>query len=282
MEAKCISFGGLSVDEAVSREILRVVQPAAVDAATLAVTQEGRRQDELVETLSMELKAARYAEGLARKQHFVVDPENRLVAAELERRWNAALQELSELEAKLEHARVQRQPRQVKRACLEALPGDLDRIWNSADTDMRLKKRILRTLVEDIVVDIDIEQSEVDIIIHWKGGLHSELRIPRRRRGQGGPRTSADVDEAIRQLVLVCDDKEVASFLTRNGISTARGNRWSGVGVCSFRSKRAIPVHPKDSTEWLNLTQAAEHLGVFQKTARRAAEDGDVTAMHPL
>jgi hypothetical protein len=102
MEAKCISFGGLSVDAAVSQEVLRVVQPCAVDAAVLAVTQENHRHDELIETLLLELKAARYAEGLARKQYNAVDPDNRLVASELERRWNAALQKVNNIEGRVE------------------------------------------------------------------------------------------------------------------------------------------------------------------------------------
>ncbi len=282
MEAKCISFGGLSVDEAVSREILRVVQPAAIDAAALAVSQEGRRQEELVAALLLELKAACYAEGLARKQHNAVDPENRLVAAELERRWNSALEKVSDVEGKLESARVHQQPRQLDRASLGSVACDLDRVWNSPETDSRLKKRIVRTLVEEIVVELDVERGEVELVIHWKGGVHSELRIARRRRGQGGPRTSADVDEAIRQLVLVCDDKGVASVLTRNGIVTTHGHRWSGMAVCSFRSKRGIAVHSNESSEWLNLTEAAALLNVSQKTVRRAAEDGEVNAMHPL
>ena len=285
MEAKCISFGGLSIDVAVSREVLRVVQPCAVDAAVLAVTQESHRHGELIDALLLELKAARYAEGLARKQHSAVDPENRLVAAELERRWNTALQKVNEIEERVARAQLETAQVEPNRDQLGALGADLTGAWESPETDVRLKKRVIRTLIEEVVVDIDVEQSEVLLVIHWKGGIHSELRVPRRRRGQAGPRTDTDVVEAIRQLVLICDDKMVASVLNRNGLVTAHGHRWCRMAITSLRNKREIAVHSPErqlAEGWMNLTEAAARLGVSPKTIRRAAESGKIDAMHPL
>lgn len=285
MEAKCISFGGLSVDAAVSREILCVVRPGAIDAAVLAVTQEADRRNEVIETLLLALKAARYETQLACKQYDGVDPDNRLVAGELERRWNAALEKQRELEARVEQEQLREPPPPPDPDSLGSLAADLELVWNSPDTDVRLKKRIIRTLVEEILVELDVERSEVALVLHWSGGAHSELRVPRRRRGQGGPRTSNDVVEAIRQLSLVCGDKAIAGYLSRNGILTARGNRWSRMSVVSLRNKREIAVHSPErqlSDGWMNLTEAATYLGVSPKTIRRAAEKDEVKAMHPL
>jgi hypothetical protein len=285
MEPKCISFGGLSIDVAVSREVLRVVQPCAVGAAVLAITEESHRHSELIDALLLELKAARYAEGLARKQHNVVDPENRLVVAELERRWNTALQTVKEIEARVERARV-REPVEPDRDHLGTLGADLIVAWEAPETDLRLKKRIVRTLIEEVVVDIDADRSDVAFVIHWKGGIHSELRVPRRRRGQAGPpRTDTDVVEAIRQLALICNDKIVAAVLNRNGLLTAHGHRWSRTAIVSLRNKRGIAVHSSERQQaagWMNLTEAAARLGVSPKTLRRVVEDGEINAMHPL
>jgi hypothetical protein len=284
MEAKCISLGGLSIDAAVSRELLRVVQPCAVDAAVLAITQESQRRSELIDALLLELKAARYAEGLARKQHSAVDPENRLVAAELERRWNAALQTVKDIEARVERAQVREQV-EPDRDDLGALGADLSDAWDAPETDLRLKKRIIRTLIEEVVVDIDSDRSEIALVIHWKGGIHSELRVSRRRRGQVGPHTSTDVVEAVRQLALICSDKVVAAVLNRNGLVTVHGHRWSGTAITSLRNKRGIPVHSSERRQtegWMTLTEAAARLGVSPKTLRRAAEGGEIEAMHPL
>lgn len=285
MEARCISFGGLSIDAAVAKEILRVIEPCAVDAAMLAVDQETRRRDEIVETLLMELEAARYAAGLAQRQYDAVDPGNRIVAAELERRWNEALRKVQALDVRVEEARQNEQHSSPDLRVLGSLQADLDHVWEKPDTDVRLKKRIIRTLIEEIMVDIDIDQSEVVLVLHWKGGVHSELRATRRRRGQGAPHTSADVIDAIRQLALICNDKMIAGYLNRNGILTARGNRWTRVAITSLRCKRGIEVHTPERQSaggWMNLTQAAAHLGVAWRTVRRAVEEGLVKAVHPL
>ena len=203
LEPKCISFGGLAVDTAVVGQMLLVVRPAAVDAARLVATQEADRRQEVVKALSLEVEAARYAAALLHRQYDAVDPDNRLVAAELERRWNEALQKVRTLEAKLHQERTRREPAPPNPDDLERLEADLDRAWHAPDTDPRLKKRILRALIEDIIVDINDDRHEVACVIHWRGGLHSEARVPRRRRGQNGSHTSADVVDAVRQLARI-------------------------------------------------------------------------------
>ena len=150
LEPKCISFGGLMVDTAVVAQMLLVVRPGAVDAARLVATQEADRRQEVVKALSLEVEAARYAAALLHRQYDAVDPDNRLVAAELERRWNEALQKVRTLEAKLDQERARREPAPPNPDDLGPLEADLDSAWHAPDTDPRLKKRILRALIEDI------------------------------------------------------------------------------------------------------------------------------------
>ena len=97
-----MGFGGLLVDEAIAKEILRVVQPAAVEAAVLATEEQSQQQDQVMEALRRDLEAARYSVRRAQKQYDLADPENRLVADELERRWNEALQRVQEVEARID------------------------------------------------------------------------------------------------------------------------------------------------------------------------------------
>jgi DNA invertase Pin-like site-specific DNA recombinase len=284
-EPRCISFGGLSVDEAVSREILRVVRPCAVEAAVLAVTEENSRRGVLVDALLLELKGARYAAERAWRQYDAIDPENRLVADELERRWNTALEKVRQSEAMVEQA--QARPPDVSPSAdgLTDLKRQLERAWDDPATDVRLKKRILRSLVEQIVIDADEEASELELVIHWKGGIHSTLRVRRRRRGQSAAHTSPDTVDAIRVLARVCTDEVIASSLNRNGLLTGRGNRWTRERVTSLRSKRKIPRHTAEGQHeagWLKLGEAAEYAGVSTKTLRRAVDRGVVDALHPL
>jgi DNA invertase Pin-like site-specific DNA recombinase len=285
-EAKCINFGGLPVDDAVGGEVFHVVEPAAIEAATLAATKESNDKDDVIKALLLELEAARYAAQRAWKQYDVVDPDNRLVADELERRCNTAMQKQRELEARVEHERAQceRQP-QPSVAALQSLTSDLRGVWDDPQTDVRLKKRILRTLLEEIVVDVDEHQHEVVLVLHWKGGMHSELRVARRRRGQSSAHSSPEVVEAIGVLARICTDEAIAGYLNRNGMLTGRGNRWTEQLVASSRSKRKIPrftIERRDEAGWMNLTQAARYLQVSPMTLRRAVERGAVHADHPL
>jgi DNA invertase Pin-like site-specific DNA recombinase len=286
-EPTCINFGAVPVDEMVSREVLRVVQPIAIEAAIMVASEATTRQDDVIDSLLMDLKAARYAAERAGKQYDAVDPDNRLVADELERRWNQTLERVCDIDQRLqqERRRHQEQTPQSPAESLGALARDLDRVWNDPGTDIRLKKRIIRTLIEEVVVDVDMEVHEVDVVIHWKGGLHSAARVARRKQGQNNAHTASDAVEAVRMLAKVCDDEVIAAYLNRNGFRTGRGNRWTKERITSLRSKRKIPRHTLERQEaggWMNLTRAAEHLGVNPRTLRQAAERGHIKAEHPM
>ena len=99
----------------------------------------------------------------------------------------------------------------------------------------------VRTLVHEVVADIDDAASEIVLIVHWVGGAHSELRLPKRRRGQRNS-TSADIIQAVRQLVLIASDDLIAGLLNRNGLKTGNGNRWTRERVTLMRSNYRIPV----------------------------------------
>src|SRR5512143_1591713 len=157
---------------------------------------------------------------------------------------------------------------------LATLATDLRTVWTAPTTDARLKKRITRTVIHEVVADIDRDTSEIALFVHWIGGVHSQLRLPLRRRGQRNS-TSADVIAAVRQLVLIARDDVIAGILNRNGLKTGNGNRWTRERVTSMRSNYLIPVFKpaEDGIEpWLNLSKAAQLLKIAPKTLRRAVE----------
>jgi len=285
-EARCIAFGGILVDEMMANEVLRVVQPGAVEAAWLAHQEEARQQDEVLEALRRDLEAARYGVQRAQKQYDTTDPENRLVAGELERRWNQALERVQEIERRIEqHVQGRGKVTTPSVEEFEGLAADLEAVWNHPEADLRLKKRIVRALIHEIVVDVDREGGEIILVIHWKGGVHTELRVARRRRGQNSSHTSKELVEAVRVLARVSSDDQLAGVLNRNGLRTGRGNRWTRERVVSLRSHHQIPVYStarRDAEGWMNLTEAAEVLGVSTRTLRLAVERGEIEAEHPL
>jgi len=284
-EPPCITFAGLSLDEAISREIMTVLEPAAMDAAVLASEQEILRQEEILCVLKRELEAARYSARRAEKQYEATDPDNRLVASELERRWNNALQKVQQLEMRIEDARRGRQGMPVTRAEFESVAADLDAVWSHPETDVRLKKRIVRTLIEEVVVDVDGQAGEIVAVVHWKGGVHTELHIPRRRRGYSRAHTPPEIVDAVRVLVRICSDDTIAGAMSRSGLVTGMGNRWTRERVISLRSHHGIPPYSAERRKaegWLTLTEAADHLQISGITLRLAIERGEIEAEHPL
>lgn len=284
-EPRCIAFGGLRVDDAIEEALLGVVEPGAVTAAIEAERNMASQRDQVQDALLRDLEAARYVADRAFRQYDAADPENRLVASELEARWNKALARVDEIEAKIaKHRTVTPQPFPMSASQVTALAGNLRTVWTAPTTDSRLKKRIVRTLINEVVADLDDGASEIVLVIHWVGGVHTELRLPKRRRGQRNA-TPDNIVDAVRQLVLIANDDVIAGVLNRNGLTTGNGNRWTRERVTALRSYRKIPVfRPQiDGVEpWLNLGGAAKLLGITPKTLRLAAEAGEIEGAHPL
>ncbi len=200
-EPRCIAFGGLRVDDAIAAALLQTVEPGAVAAAVeaemaSASPRSGSRGDD-----------ARSRSGALRRRarlpaYDAADPLNRLVAAELEARWNRALLRVGELEAKIAaHHDATPPPTALALPALATLADDLATAWRAPTTDARLKKRIVRTVIREVIADIDAEGGAIMLLIHWMGGVHTELRLPRRRRGQRNS-TSPGSSTRVRQLVL--------------------------------------------------------------------------------
>jgi DNA invertase Pin-like site-specific DNA recombinase len=285
-QPRCISFGGARVDAAVAAEVLRVVQPAAIEAAIVAYRDEAKKQDEVRGALERDLEAARYAAQRAQRQYDAADPENRLVADELERRWNQALERVREIEQRIaQHSGARSQEPAPTAEEFSDLAERLEELWQHPDTDARLRKRIVRSLIQEVIVDVDTAASEIALVIHWKGGLHTEVRVPRRRRGQNSTHTAPETLDAVRALARICPDVLIANVLNRNGLRTGRGNFWTRERVTALRSHHEIPVYSAERRAregWLNLTEAARLIGVSARTLRLAVERGELAAEHPL
>jgi len=285
-EPRCIHFGGTPVDEILVEQVLEVVKPAAIEAALLDTQTQTRQETQVLQALELELKAARYATEHAQQQFDAVDPKNRLVADELERRWNQALEQLGELEARIQKERAQCREAQVpSKDELLMLAKELEQLWHHPDTDVRLKKRILRTVIEEVLADVDSSAGAVQLVVHWKGGVHTELTVCRRRRGQNSRHTPAPTVHAIELLAKILPDSLIAGYLTHSGQRTGSGNFWTKEAVASARNFRQIPRYSSERQQtegWMTLNQASVFAGVSAKTLRRAAESKEIPALHPL
>jgi len=280
-EGRCISFGGLRVDEAIANEVLGAVSGNAVDAALEAAEQLRRQRSDQRGALASEAEQARYEVRLAARRYEAVDPEKRLVAAELEARWNDALQRVRDLEERLEaFDRDVPSPPVPSRNVLLSLAQDLPAIWKAPATDMRLKQRIVRILVHEVVADVDEAQRVITLLIHWAGGRHSELQVRKNPHGRHRRSTSLEAIEVVRQMAGRFSDEEIAATLNRLGLRTGVGNTWSEIRVRSARQDRHLPAldsnRPDDGM--LTLEEAARRVGVSPMSVRRLIARGELAA----
>jgi DNA invertase Pin-like site-specific DNA recombinase len=268
----CIRFSGWRPDRAVSGEVLGVIEGSAVEAALEAAGRVTQQDVEWRRALDLELEQARYEARLAARRYEGVDPENRLVASELEARWNAALEKVRELQNRMQEVETASQARPVPdKEALLALAEDLPEVWNAPQTDMRLKQRIARILIQEIVADLDEKANEIVLIIHWHGGRHSELRVARNKTGHHGKSTKIEVFDLVRQLAGQCRDEQIAVTLNRLGLRTGAGNSWDKARIRDLRSKLHLPGFDpaKPGPAMLSLEQAAAQLGTSCTSVRR-------------
>jgi DNA invertase Pin-like site-specific DNA recombinase len=274
---RCISFGSLRADHAVGTEVLRVLKPLGIDAALKALEAETRETSAARRQLDLALQQARFSAAHARRQYDAVDPDNRLVAAELERRWNEALQVVHRLEGEIAalEARKPAPLGEQERRQLMRLGADLDLAWSHPAATAATRKRILRAALHEIIARI--EGGFIEMILHWQDGDHTALKL--KMNGVGKHRWTVPEDTLwlIRELARLMPDQQIARLLNRAGKPTGRGNGWTKARVCSFRNHHGIAVY-RDS-EWaergeITLKAAAQIMDVSVMTALRMVRRG--------
>lgn len=162
-----------------------------------------------------------------------------------------------------------------------SLAQDLPAVWDLPSTDMRLKQRIVRILIEEIIADVDDQKKEIVLLLHWAGGRHSELRLKKNASGKHGHCTSLEAIEVIRQMAGKFTDEQIASTLNWLGLRTGHGNTWNEIRVGSARQHHRIPaVNPGRIQETITLDEAAKRLGVSPPSVRRMIARKTITADH--
>jgi DNA invertase Pin-like site-specific DNA recombinase len=276
-EMSCISFGGMRVDRTIAQEVLERVQPLGVEAALMAMKNLEQKQSDKLRQLENALEQARFEAVRAHRQYDAADPDNRLVAADLERRWNERLLAMHSLEEEI--ARLSTDQKQslsdTDRERLLTLGEDLALAWNNPNVTNETRKKIIRLLISEIVVDV--AGDTISLIVHWQGGDHTRLEVLKNRTGQTRWSTDADVIELIHVLARQMSDTSIAAVLNRSGKQTGRGNNWTRTRVCSVRSQKNItPYREGERTERgeVTLNEAADILAVSPSTVRRMIGSG--------
>jgi hypothetical protein len=194
-----------------------------------------------------------------------VDPAKRHVVRELEARWNAALERISQLEERFKKAEADDSaPPKIDREALLHLAHDLPAAWNAPTTDARTRQRLTRIVVEEVVIDLDDRTNEAVVTIPWVGGRHTEVRVARVRCGRYPAERKPSAVEVMRKLGGQWPDRELAVTMNRMRCRTPDGATWTTVRVRELRERLGIaPYDPAAQTvETISVDETAQRLKI--------------------
>jgi DNA invertase Pin-like site-specific DNA recombinase len=276
----CLNIGGLAIEQAVANALLEAVTPAAVEAMRLTVEQLQTNHDAALSHWRLEVERTRYEAERAERRYRTVEPENRLVARGLETEWESRLRDLAGAEAELRRREQQRpstlDPEQLKR--IQMLGSDIRQVWTATSTTDRDRKELLRTLLEEVVLNLKRAEGHAHLTLRWRGGAITILDVAVPRFRPMGPRTDEDTISLLHRLAALYPDEVIAGILNRQGRKTATGERFTANQVGSLRRYRNIPrfqppAEPP-SGEPVSIRQAAQILGMNTSSIHRWLADG--------
>jgi DNA invertase Pin-like site-specific DNA recombinase len=276
----CLNIGGMVIEQAVANAFLEAVTPGAVEATMLSVQQLQANQDAALSQWRLEVERTRYEAERAERRYRAVEPENRLVARGLETEWENRLRDLAAAETELRRREQQRPnpigPEQLKR--IQMLGSDIHQVWTAPAITDRDRKELLRTLLEEVILNLQQAEGHAHLTLRWRGGAITVLDVPVPRCKPMGPRTDEDTISLLRRLAALYPDEVIAGIFNRQGRKTATGERFTANQVGSLRRYRGIPRFQPSAEpptgELVSIRKAAQILGMNTSSIHRWLADG--------
>jgi len=279
-EPPCQIIPGTGLDEAVAQVVLEAVTPSSLEVALQVFEELRAREAEVDRIRRAHVQRAREEAELAGRQFMLVQPENRLVADNLESRWNKKLAYLAHVEE--EYSQFAKSQTHALTADdkerIQALASDSPRVWNDPRTSARDRKRMLRLLIEDVTL---VRDTMIQIQIRWKGGATTSLKRPLPQSAPDLFRTPAAIVEQVRTLATQETDRQIAQKLNARDLRSGRGKAFTPSRVKAIRSTYGIEsfhAHLRKAG-WLTEAEMAEQLAVHPTTAHRFAHEGILHAL---
>jgi len=244
---RCQSLNGEPLEHLVSERVLEVVAPAALELSLRAAAECQRERDALDRRWRQRLERARHEAGRAYRQYDAVEPEDRLVARSLERKWEEALRAQRALEEDYERFERDR-PRgltEAERGEIARLAGDLPTLWRSPLTGVAEKRRIMRSLLERVVVRAEGSSPEVTVHLHWALGNVTEHRLRRAVRSWGQVAGAAELRRHLEAWSTAgWSSRRMAAELNAAGYRTPHGKALTAESVRQLRKRWGLGVVP--------------------------------------
>jgi len=268
----CLGFGGATVDQRVSDEILAAISPLGLQASIAALAQCTDQNADRRQALTRQLQQVQYEAQRAFDQFNQVDPANRLVSQVLEQRWNEQLQAVARVKAELDAIpAVPARLGESEQQAVLALGENFAAVWNDPACPKVLKKKIARALMEEIVVDLDDTALQLHFIIHWHGGCHTAFAMPKPMSGAVAHKTTLPDLDVITQMAPRYHDDAIARVLSKLGRRTGKGHRSTQARVAYVRKKYALATPDNNTSDiaLLTLGQATKYCAVSDTTLMR-------------
>lgn len=276
----CLNVGGLAIEQAVASAFLEAITPGAIEAVQLSVGQLQANHDAALSQWRLEVERAGYEAERAERRYRTVEPENRLVARGLETEWENRLRDLAKAEMELRR-REQQQPSTISPEQLKRIPmlgSDIGLVWSATTTTDRDRKHLLRTLLEEVILNLKRAEGRAHLTLRWRGGAFTTLDVPVPRFKPMGPRTDEDTISLLRRLAALYPDEVIAGILNRQGRKTATGERFTANQVGSLRRYRNIPRFQPPAEpptgKLVSIRKAAQMLGMNTSSIHRWLADG--------
>jgi recombinase-like zinc beta ribbon protein len=235
---RCQQVRGLAVDAEIQRLVLQAFEPDRVALALGALEQLECEAAMLERQWKMRIERVRYEATRAQRQYEMCEPENRLVARNLERLWETKLRAVEEAEQEFEAWRRQNGTvlTDEDRRQILALGEDLPKLWAAPTTTNADRKQIIRLIIKDVVLDQKRERGKLWFKINWQTGATTEHWIKRRTTSY---REQADLEQLqTRVRTLNAEgkaDNEIAATLASEGYRTTKGGQINSVSVYHMR-----------------------------------------------
>jgi DNA invertase Pin-like site-specific DNA recombinase len=258
--ATCRSITAATLDEAVAAALLAALTPEQVALAVAAAEQVTDRHQHASRAAELAVERAQYEADRAERALAAVEPENRLVARNLEARWEARLTALAEAEQAL-HATGDTLPPLPGRDDLIQLAGDLPALWDAPTTSPKDRKRLLRTLIADVTLLPEPDHGKARIGIRWHTGATDELSVARAIHHGTAVRSPSPAIEMVRRLGPTTATGDLAEQLNAAGLTTGQGRAFDDSAVQWIRHAYKIPAPNPYGPNEISVKQAAQKLG---------------------
>lgn len=271
-EKQCQGFNARSLDELVRSLLLQAVSPASIELSIQAFAKLNQDRHVIERHHTQTVERAEYESQLARRRYEEVDPSHRLVAAELERRWEQSLREHRAAEETLARYRTQQQEKLTpsRLARIESLSNDIPALWHASTTTGMDRQSIFRALVERIIIETVGRTEYVNVLVRWSGGFESRHRIMKPVQRFEWLESASEIRELIeRRKREGKTHAEVSEELNREGYHSTHCGAFTPAIVSSlcktFRDESRVDVPAHKSTQW-SLRELAHELGLRKET----------------